>query len=370
MAEDWKSSGISTTFGGKIQKMCLFCRMKRMGCLSWLLFFASPLIAAEKGTANFYQSAPQEYLGKEIRLRVSAVTPVPELTAVDQGFVWMEAVTGKPTKEEGRILLRVPEVDSAKLAKSMNHSSSSGRWLEGVFAGHESGAILPTKIKERAPYYIQVSSAASSKDALEDVETASGSLVLTPKAKEPQKPQVPASAPGPVTKAAAPALKEPEGPKAVLIRTKTGEPLQLRTAKSVKMEADFCEIVDQNGKLSLVGKPLVAAILPLPKDGANPTREEAEAALRLYAEKTRNLPEAGVLLAEAKASWEKFAGAPATVTASSPLPELEDVETAAGVEESAVESGYPAWFVWSTVFATLALVVLGWMWSRPRSTPA
>jgi hypothetical protein len=48
--------------------------------------------AAEKGTANFYQSAPQDYLGKEIRLRVASLTPVPEFTAVDTGYVWMEAV--------------------------------------------------------------------------------------------------------------------------------------------------------------------------------------------------------------------------------------------------------------------------------------
>lgn len=344
--------------------------MKRMGRFLWPLLFASPLMAVEKGTANFYQSAPQEYLGKEIRLRVAAVTPVPDLTAADQGFVWMEAVTGRPAKEEGRILLRVPEADSAKLAKTMNLPSSSGRWLEGRFSGHDSGAVLATKIKERAPFYIQVSSAASPKDAPEDMETASGSFVLSPKPKESQKPQIPATAPSPVTKIAAPAPKDPEGPKAVLIRSKTTEPLQLRTAKSVKMEADFCEIIDQNGKLALVGKPLVVAILPLPKDGSIPTREEAEAALRLYAEKTRNLPEAGVLLTGAKASWEKFAGATATVTASSPLPELEDVETAAGVEEPPTESGYPDWFVWSAVLAAFFLVALGWIWSRPRSTPA
>lgn len=334
------------------------------------LTFSSSLGAAEKGTANFYQSAPQEYLGKEIRLRVAVVTPVPELTAADQGFVWMEAVTGRPAKEEGRILLRVPEADSAKLAKSMNLPSSSGRWLEGKFSGHDSGVVLPTKIKERAPFYVQVSSAASPKDSPEDMETASGSFVLSPKPKETQKPQHAAIAPDPVVRVAAPAPKEPEGPQAVLIRSKAGEPLQLRTAKSVKMEADFCEIIEQNGKLSLVGKPLVAAVLPLPKDGSIPTREEAEAALRLYAAKTRNLPEAGVLLTEAKASWEKFASATSTASVSSPLPELEDVETAAGMEEPVSDSGYPGWFVWSAVFTAIFLVALGWIWSRPRSTPA
>jgi hypothetical protein len=323
--------------------------------------------AAEKGTANFYQSAPQDYLGKEIRLRVASLTPVPELTAVDPGYVWMEAVTGRPQKEEGNILLRVPEKDSAKLAKTMNLPSSSGRWLQGIFAGHDSGAVLPDKIKDRAPYYLQVSSASAPKEAPENMETASGSLVITPKPKENAPTPKPVVAPSPAPSAAAVAKKHPEGPQAVLLRSKTGEPLEVRTAKSVKVEADFCEIIDQDGKLSLVGKALVVAILPLPKDGSSPTREEAEAALRLYAEKTTQLTEAGPLLAEAKASWEKWAVAPAATTASAPLPQLEDVETAAGVEEPLAETGYPAWFGWGALSLTLALAFLAYRWFRPRS---
>ena len=89
--------------------------------LSWT---ALSLDAAEKGTANFYQSAPHEYLGKEIRLRVASLTPVPDLTATYKGFVWMEAATGRPQKEGGRILLRIPAADSAKLAKTMNLPST------------------------------------------------------------------------------------------------------------------------------------------------------------------------------------------------------------------------------------------------------
>lgn len=340
--------------------------MKYLGWLGVLAWTAFPLGAVEKGTADFYQSAPQDYLGKEIRLRVSSLTPVPELTAADQGFVWMEASTGRPQKEGGKILLRIPSADSAKLAKTMNLPSSSGRWLEGIFAGHDSGAVLPSKINERAPYYLQVSSAAAQKEAPEDLETASGSLVLAPKPKEAGKTQKPPVAAGPAPSPSAQVKKDPEGPKAVLLRSKSGEPLQLRTAKSVKMEADFCEIIDADGKLSLVGKPLVAAILPLPKEGSIPTREEAEAALRLYAEKSQAIPEAAALLTQAKEPWEKFSAAPAATTASIALPEFEDVETAAGVEEPEA-SGYPSWFGWSTVIGVFALVALIWLWSRPRS---
>ena len=133
------------------------------------------------------------------------------------------------------------------------------------------------------------------------------------------------------------------------------------------MEADFCEIIDADGKLSLVGKPLVAAILPLPKDGSTPTREEAEAALRLYAEKSQTIPEAAALLTQAKEAWEKFSTAPVATTAGVALPELEEVETAAGVEEPEPVTGYPAWFVWGAAAGVLSLIILGWIWSRPRS---
>ena len=215
--------------------MC-FVRTMRIFCsVLGALFLAWHCQAAEKGTANFYQSAPQEYLGKEIRLRVASLTPVPDLTAADQGYVWMEAATGRPQKEEGKIMLRIPSGDSAKLEKTMNLPSSSGRWLEGVFAGHESGAILPSKIKERAPYYLQVFSATAQKEAPEDMETASGSLVLAPKPKETGKTQKPPVVAAPVSSMSVPVKKDPEGPKVVLLRNKPGEPLQLRTAQSVKI---------------------------------------------------------------------------------------------------------------------------------------
>jgi len=340
----------------------VFLRVFTLGALG-----IAQLSAAEKGTANFYQSAPQEYLGKEIRLRVASLTPVPEYTALDQGFVWMEASTGRPKKEEGKIMLRIPSGDSAKLAKTMNLPSASGHWLRGIFAGHDSGAVLPSKIKERTPYYLQISSAVEQKEVPEEMETASGSLVLTPKSKETALAQKPTATIAPTLSASAPAKKIADGPQVVLLRGKPGEPLQLRTAKSVKMEADFCEIMDADGKLSLVGKALVAAILPLPKDGVVPSREEAEAALRLYAEKSQTIPEATALLIPSKASWEKFSAAPVATTASTALPEVEDVETAAGVEEAEVTSGYPSWFGWSTITGSLMLIFLVWLWSRPRS---
>jgi hypothetical protein len=327
--------------------------------------------ATEKGTANFYQSAPHEYLGKEIRLRVASLSPVPELTAADQGFVWMEAVTGRPNQEEGKILLRVPENDSAKLAKAMNLPSSSGRWLKGTFSGHESGAVLPSAITQKAPYYIQVVSEAAASDTgagLAEVETASGSLMVTPKTKESKKTETPSPVKTAATPVSVPAKKESEGPKAVLLRTKAGEPLQLRTAQSVKMQADFCEIIDQDGKLSLVGRALVVGVLPLPRDGTVPSKDEAASALRLYAEQSQKTPEAINLLSGAKASWEKLAGASVAKTASPALPELEDVETAAGFEEP--ESGYPLWFGWATGAGISLLIFLGWAWSRPRSTSA
>lgn len=341
------------------------------GMRAWLifswLFGAGALVAADKWTANYYQSAPHEYLGKEVRLRIASLSPIPELTASDKGFVWMEAVTGKPPKEEGRILLRIPEADSAKLAKTMNLPSSSGRWLEGTFSGHDSGPILPKLVKERAPYYIQVVSTATPSGAAskpEDLETASGSLVVAPKPKTTAAP----TSPAPASSTLAPSAPwPPEGPQAVLFRNQNGEPLQIRTAQSVKMQADFCEIVGTDGKLSLLGKSLVLAILPLPPEGTPPSKEEAAAALRLYAEKAQKLPGADPLLAGAKAAWEKFAGGTSPTVASSALPELEDVETAAGVEEPEAASGYPAWFLWGAAAGLLIFIFLGWIWSRPAS---
>lgn len=341
--------------------------MRYLGCFIWGLFLVMSAGAAEKGTANFYQSAPREYLGKKIRLRIVSLAPIPELTAADQGYVWMEASTGRPQKEEGKILLRIPKEDSAKLAKTMNLPSSSGRWMEGMFSGHDTGAVLPTVIKQKAPYYIQVSAAGAQKEKLEEMETASGSLVVAPKPKDLNKPDAATTTAADFNPATTPVQKQPEGPKAVLLRAKPSEPVQLRIAKSVKMQADFCEIIDLQGKLTLVGRPLVVAVLPLPGDGTVPTKEEAEAALRLYAQKAQTIPDADTLLAEAKASWEKFTAAS---VASVPLPELEDVETAAGIEEPLVEAGYPTWFLWATVFGVLLLLGLGWIWFRPRSTPA
>ena len=236
------------------------------------------LLASEKGTANFYQSAPHEYLGKEIRLRVVSVTPIPELTAADTEYVWMEATTGRPKKEEGKILLRIPQAESAKLAKSMNLPSSSGRWLEGVFSGHDSGTILAKVIVQKAPYYVQVSSSSAKKQPLEDVETASGALLVDPKPKNAETPDSPPVARPSSSLVSTASAKGAEGPKVILFRGKPGEPLQLRTAKSLKMEADFCEIIDQEGKLSLVGRALVSAILPLPKDGTVPAPAEVESA--------------------------------------------------------------------------------------------
>jgi len=300
------------------------------------------------------------------------MVPIPDLTAMDKGFVWMEAVTGRPKNEEGRILLRIPESVSGKLAKAMNLPSSSGRWLKGTFSGHDSGPILSQRIKERAPYYIQVPDEASPEIGAkpEDLETASGSLVVATSEKKPDSSPVTKNSPplGSADRSTATQTPKPAaGPQAIIFRSKSGGPLQLRTAKSLRIEADFLEIIDADGKLSLVGKSLVAAILPLPRDGSIPTREETEAALRLYAEKARSLPEAAALLAQAEASWRKISDGPVATTASASLPELADIETAAGAEEPASTAGYPGWFRGSVVAGSLLLIFLAWIWSRPRS---
>ena len=339
--------------------------------MRWALFLA--LVTAEvfssppeSGTANFYQNSPHDYVGKKIRLRVSSVSPAPELTASDPGFVWMEAVTGHPKKEQGSIFLRIPAADSAKVAKRLNTPTSSGHWLVGLFFGHESGAVLSETVTKKAPFYVQVMGSAESGSAghPEDLETSSGSLVVAPSAKTPK-----ASTPSPenYTPPARPGEAIPQTSKLVLYYPKPGAALQVRAAQQLKAESDFYEIKDQAG-LTVIGRALVVAVLPLPEKDTTPAKDEVAAAMRLYAEQAQKTPEAVGLLHEAKASWEKLAGVSATTTASLALPEMEDVETAAGSEEP--ESGYPLWFGWATGAGISLLIFLGWAWSRPRSTSA
>lgn len=331
-------------------------------------------MAAEKGTADFYRNSAQDYLNQTVQLRVTKLNLVPELANTDAGFVWMEAVTGRPQKQEGKILIRIPQSDAVRLERLMNLTSTSGRWLEGVFTGHDSGPVLASSIVQKDRYYIQVTSSKAPKNSLVlgDSGPVSGSLVVAPGVRASQRivsmPEGPRSAQP--TRRPLPAQNDTGGPRVVLLRTKVGGPLEIRTANSVKMQAEFCEILTQDGKLSLVGKSLVMAVLPIPGKGVTPTQKEANAALQLYEEKSLSLPEATPLLVEAKTAWKKYAAIPTTTTGSPSLPNLEDVETAAGVEEPPVEAGYPAWFIWSAVGGTGLWAGLVWIWIRPRSTPA
>ena len=341
--------------------------MRFFRCIALGLIHGMGLWGAEKGTADFYQSSPEAYLEKPVSLRVVSLASLPELDGVDKGFIWVEANTGRPNKEEGRILLRIPEADAVKLVKAMNMPSSSGRWLEGVFSGHDSGVILPGVIARKAPYYIEVSHPSPTGSFQEDKLPVSGSLIISPKPKESIRAESPKPGPGKPTGEPSSSQSLEMLPKAVVLRDKVGGPCQLRFAQSFKMESEFCEIIDRGGKLSLVGRTLVVAILPLPKEGVVPASQEVEAALRLYAEQAQKTPEIAALLLEAKASWERWSSSPNDVAVRATMPDLEDVETAAGMEEYPVEADEPTWFLWSSAGAFLLLIFLGWVWSRPCS---
>ena len=97
------------------------------------------------------------------------------------------------------------------------------------------------------------------------------------------------------------------------------------------------------------------------------TPEEAKAALRRYADLEKKEPEVIALLAESKGMWEKLAATTVAATPAAELPKLEEVETAAGVEEPAV-SPWP-WVLGG--LGGLALFIwIGWAWFRRGSVRA
>lgn len=333
----------------------------------------SPHLYASKDTADYYHSSPQRFIGKEVPIRVVSLAPVPDLTAMDPGFVWFEASTGKPNNEEGKILLRIPVDRSAKLAERLNNGSPNGNQIRGVFYSRENGPILPEEISKRAPYYLQI----GQKPVLsnpEEMETAAGSLILAPKkssekgigtppaiiVKPSKAPPVPAS----------PQVRPQDsssGPQVFLLQGKAGQPKEVKRAETAVLQGEVWELTSEDGKLSLVSQAKVLAILPLPPAGSEPKEEESRKAVAAFDKQIGEHPDAKEALLQAKASWEKFSTAPLATAASAPLPELEDVETAAGVEESVAETGYPAWFRWGALSLTLALAFLAYLWSRPRS---
>lgn len=329
----------------------------------------SPHLHASKDTADYYHSSPQRFIGKEVPIRVVSLAPVPDLTAMDPGFVWFEASTGKPNNEEGKILLRIPADRSAKVADRLNNGSPNGNQVRGVFYSRENGPILPGEISKRAPFYIQIGQKTVSSGP-EDMETAAGSLILAPK-ESPQREIRPTATVKPVQPASVSGLPQERsqdlspGPRAFLIQGKAGGPKEIKFAKTAVLQGEVWELTSEDGKLSLVSKAKVLAILPLPAIGAEPKAEEAREALAAFDAQVEKHPDAKEILLQAKATWNKTsATATATVAA---LPELEDVETAAGAEEPEPTSGYPAWFVWSTMALSLIVVFLAWAWSRPRS---
>ena len=334
------------------------------------IFLAGTNVQAAKDTADFYHSAPQKFLGKEVPLRVASASPAPELTAQDPGYVWFEASTGKPKSEEGKIFLRIPAERSARISDRLNNGSASGNQVRGVFYGRENGPILPGEISKRVPYFLQMGEGASSANP-QDLETAAGSLILPPK--EAQKKDAPSPVASQTTRP--PSTPSPSqtgslkksGPRAFLVEGKSGSAKELKSAKAATLQGDVWELTMEDGNLALLGKTKVLAVLPLPATDTLPTAEEVQQNLTAFDTTIEKYPDAKDLLLQAKAPWTKLAAPPAAVTASAPLPELEDVETAAGVEEPLVESGYPAWFLGSAAAALLLLILLGWAWSRPRS---
>ena len=99
--------------------------------------------AAENFTADYYQSETSRYLGKEIKVRVASVEANSQLSQLDPDFVWLQASTGRPKKEAGKIFLRVPKSEADKLAKLLNQPSTSGRWIEGKFSERIWGRFFP-----------------------------------------------------------------------------------------------------------------------------------------------------------------------------------------------------------------------------------
>jgi len=321
--------------------------------------------AAENFTADYYQAETSRYLGKEIKLRVASVEANSQLSQLDPDFVWLQASTGRPKKEAGKIFLRVPKSEADKLAKMLNQPSTSGRWIEGKFYGKDMGPILPSVICQAAPFYLQTGRSTGMVENKEGEEPVSGSLVITPKAKPALAPAAvaPTVAAKPLPPLAPPpvGLTKPTKRQWVVCRLKSSGNLELRLGESVQLKDGVYEVTTQDGKLSVLGQSSVVDLLPYPDDSTAVTQEEAKAALRKYADLEKKEPGVIALLAESKGAWERLAASTVAATPSAGLPKLEEVETAAGVEE-------PAFSLWPWLAAGLALFAwIGWIWFRRSS---
>jgi len=316
---------------------------------------------AESLTANYYQTDPHSYLGKEVKLRVSELVPVPRFTVADPEFVWLEATTGYAKKEEGKIFLRVPKEQSALLSKMVG--GSAGRLVTGKFHNQENGAILPEAIAKEVPYYIQVGEkekSGQSDKSLGSMETASGSLMVAPSTKSAGT-SVPAPSVAPARPAKAVAVRpEVTGPCLVLCRSAQGRPIEARTAQTAVKKEGVWEVVGMDGKLALLGQGLVVGVLPLASEKDPVAPAGAEIALQKYTEMEKRIPETVNLLAGEKERWEKLSKITVASTPSQEIPKLEDVDTAAGVEES-------VWNMSPWLYAgvgTAGILMGAWFWRR------
>jgi len=324
--------------------------------------------AADSFTADFYQEATAKYLGKEIKLRVASVEAHDSLTQLDPDFVWMQASTGRPKKEEGKIFLRVPKSEADKLAKMLNQPSTSGRLIEGKFYGKDSGPILPATICQEAPFYLQTGRSAEMVENKEGEEPVSGSLVITPKAKlvassAPVAPMVAAKPLPPLTPPPV-SLTKPSKKQWVVCRSKNSGNLELKLGQNVQLKDGVYEVTGQDGKLSVLGQGSVVVLLPYPDNSVAISPEEAKEALKKYGDLEKKEPGAIASLAESKGTWEKLAATTIAAAPAKELPQLEEVDTAAGVEE-------PAFNLWPWLaggVSGLALFAwIGWAWFRRSS---
>ena len=333
--------------------------------LAWI--GVSAVWAAENFTADFYRENTARYLGKQIKLRVAAVEAEDSFTQLDPDFVWLQASTGRPKKEEGKIFLRVPKTEADKLAKMLNQPSTSGRLIEGKFYGKDLGPILPGAICQQAPIYLQTGRSAEMVDDGNAAEPVSGSLVVAPRAQAaPLRPGV-AGAPVVAAKPLPPltpppvGLTKPTKKQWVVCRSKIPGNLELKLGQSVQLRDGVYEVVGEDGKLSVLGQSSVVELLPYPDDAIAVTPEEAKAALKQYADLEKKEPGAIPLLAQSKGAWEKRVTPTVAANGGGEWPKLEEVETAAGVEE-------PTFQVWPWLVGGLGGVALfawiGWLWFR------
>ena len=139
----------------------------------------------------------------------------------------------------------------------------------------------------------------------------------------------------------------------------------MRLGESVQLKDGVYEVKGVDGKLSVLGQASVMGVVPYPGDAGVVAVDEAKEALRQYAELEKREPGVTALLAESKGAWEKLATAAVAAVPSKGLPEMEEVETAAGVEE-------PVFHVWPWLAGGLAgLILLGWIgWVRFRKPSA